>query len=131
MKFHDLVFPTVEDVIAIHARGIARFGGDPAVRDRGLVESAALAPQTGYYDSLAELAAVLAFGLAKNHGFVDGNKRVAFLVTDTFLRLNGFALVLDVDKWEVLMVGVASGTVTRDEIADAIAEEMGGDVPIE
>ncbi len=78
MRLAEVIFLTVEDVEDAHAVGIARAGGDLGVRDRNLVESAALA-QSGYYDSFAELAAVLAFGLAKNHGLVDGNKRAAFL----------------------------------------------------
>jgi len=131
MRIAAVLFLTVEDVFAIHGRGIARYGGDPSLRERGLVESAVLAPQTGYYESLAQLAAVLTFGLVKNHGFVDGNKRVATAAMGAFLAVNGFALRIAADKWEAIIVGVASGTVSREELADAIAEEMGGDVPVD
>ena len=82
-------FPTIEEVIAIHADLIAKFGGSPGLRDHGALESALLRPQLGYYDSLIEKAAALMESLALNHPFVDGNKRVSFFVTDVFLRMNG------------------------------------------
>ena len=73
----------------MHADLIAQFGGSPGLRDMGALESAAMRPQMGYYGSLLEEAAALMESLAMNHPFVDGNKRVAFFVTDAFLRLNG------------------------------------------
>ena len=82
-------FPTIEEVLAIHASLIAEFGGSPALRDLGALESALLRPQLGYYDSLIDNAAAMMESLAVNHPFVDGNKRVAFFVTDIFLRMNG------------------------------------------
>src|SRR5690606_1250052 len=71
---------------------IRDFGGADGVRDLGLIESALLRPQTGYYADLTEEAAALWESLAMNHGFVDGNKRVAFACTDLFLRANGALL---------------------------------------
>ena len=82
-------FPTIEEVIAIHDDLIAHFGGSPGLRDMGALESALLRPQMGYYEGLIEEAAALMESLANNHPFVDGNKRGALAVTDTFLRLNG------------------------------------------
>ena len=82
-------FLTFEEVIAIHDDLITQFGGAPGLRDMGALESALLRPQMGYYDGLIEEAAALMESLANNHPFVDGNKRVALAVTDTFLRLNG------------------------------------------
>ena len=82
-------FLTIEEVIAIHDDLIAQFGGSAGLRDMGALESALLRPQMGYYDGLLEEAAALMESLANNHPFVDGNKRVALAVTDTFLRLNG------------------------------------------
>ncbi len=83
------VFLTTEEVLAIHADLIAQFGGSSNLRDPGALESALLRPQLGYYDGLLEDAAALMESLAMNHPFVDGNKRVAFFVTDAFLRMNG------------------------------------------
>ena len=77
------------------------------------------------------LAAAYGHGLAKNHAFVDGNKRVAFLAADSFLRVNGFVLTLDPDKWEGIMLGVADGSVSAEALAAHFAEEMGGAVPLE
>ena len=82
-------FLTIEEVIAIHDDLIAQFGGSAGLRDMGALESALLRPQMGYYEGLLEEAAALMESLANNHPFMDGNKRVAFAVTDTFLRLNG------------------------------------------
>ena len=84
---HD--FPTIQEVIAIHGALIAAFGGTTGLRDEGALAAALMRPQLGYYDSLTEEAAALMESLANNHPFVDGNKRVAFFVTDTFLRMNG------------------------------------------
>ena len=88
-------FPTIEEVLAIHADLIARFGGSSGLRDLGALESALLRPQLGYYDSLIEKAAAMMESLALNHPFVDGNKRVSFFVTDVFLRMNGSFIVCD------------------------------------
>ena len=88
-------FLTPDEVLAIHARLIEVFGGRAGVRDPGLLESALHRPQTGYYADLAEMAAALFESLIINHPFVDGNKRVAFFVTDVFLGLNGYLLAVD------------------------------------
>lgn len=86
------IYLTLEDVLHIHAELIREFGGAEGVRDLGLVQSALLRPQTGYYDDLIEEAAALWESLGMNHGFVDGNKRVAFACTELFLALNGVAI---------------------------------------
>ena len=76
----------------MQSRLIDLFGGLHGVRDKGAVEAAVFRPQTGYYNSLEEEAAALMEPLGNNHGFLDGNKRIAFVATDTFLRINGFYL---------------------------------------
>jgi len=90
-------FLSTDEVLAMHARLIERFGGSEGVRDPGLLESALYRPQCGYYGDLAQMAAALFESLVMNHPFVDGNKRVAFFATDTFLRLNGHLLEVDDD----------------------------------
>ncbi len=70
-------YPTIDEVIAVHARLIARFGGSLGIRDRGALESALARPQTGYYADIIQEAAALWESLSQNHPFVDGNKRVA------------------------------------------------------
>jgi len=83
---------TVPEALAIHQILIRKFGGSDGMRDMGALGSALMRPQTGYYDDIIFEAAALFESLAINHPFIDGNKRVAFAVVDTFLRINGFAL---------------------------------------
>lgn len=90
------VYLTLEDAIHIHDEQLRLFGGAPGVRDEGLILSALLRPQTGYYADVVEEAAALWESLAMNHGFVDGNKRVAFGCMIVFLAANG----LDVNASE-------------------------------
>lgn len=81
---------TVAEAFEIHRRLIQEFGGIQGVRDRGLLEAAIFRPQSGYYDDLIHEAAALMESLANDHPFIDGNKRVSFAATDTFLRINGY-----------------------------------------
>ena len=83
---------TLDDALYIHTEQLRLFGGAKGIRDHGLIESALLRPQTGYYADLVEQAAALWESLAMNHGFIDGNKRVAFACMDIFLGLNGARL---------------------------------------
>jgi death on curing protein len=79
------VYLTIGEVLQIHRQQIDQYGGAHGLRDRGLLESAVFRPQVGYYGTIAEEAAALMESLANNHPFVDGNKRVAFAATHTFL----------------------------------------------
>src|SRR5437667_9541304 len=81
---------TVAEVYLMQHRLIELFGGLHGVRDKGAVEAAVFRPQTGYYNSVEEEAAALMESLGNNHGFLDGNKRIAFTAADVFLRRNGF-----------------------------------------
>jgi death-on-curing protein len=81
---------TVAEVYRMQHRLIEMFGGLHGVRDQGAVEAAVFRPQSGYYNSLEEEAAALMESLGNNHGFLDGNKRIAFTAADVFLRRNGF-----------------------------------------
>jgi death-on-curing protein len=89
------IYLTLAEALEMHRQLIEEFGGSPGLRDRGRLEAAMFRPQIGYYNSLAEEAAALMESLANNHAFVDGNKRVSFAMTDTFLRVNGFYLEVD------------------------------------
>ena len=86
---------TVAEVYQMQHRLIDIFGGLHGVRDKGAVEAAVFRPQTGYYDFLEEEAAALMESLGNNHGFLDGNKRIAFTAADVFLRRNGFYIKVD------------------------------------
>ncbi|MGO9865615.1 MAG: type II toxin-antitoxin system death-on-curing family toxin [Terriglobales bacterium] len=86
---------TVAEVYRMQHRLIEMFGGLHGVRDMGAVQAAVFRPQTGYYNSIEEEAAALMESLANNHGFLDGNKRVAFIAADVFLRRNGFTIEVE------------------------------------
>jgi death-on-curing protein len=92
------VYLTVAEAYRMQHRLIDLFGGLHGVRDAGAVEAAVFRPQTGYYDSIEEEAAALMESLGMNHGFLDGNKRIAFTAADVFLRLNGFYLEVSADE---------------------------------
>ncbi len=85
----DFLYLTTGEVLVMHSLLIRQYGGSDGVRDVGLLEAALFRPQTGYYSDIIEEAAALLESLAVNHPFVDGNKRVAFAVTDVFLKING------------------------------------------
>ena len=97
-------YPEIGEAIVIHDMLIQEFGGAPGIRDEGALAAALMRPQLGYYDSLVEEAAALLESLANNHPFVDGNKRTALAVTDTFLHLNDYFIDCDsVETYEFLM----------------------------
>ena len=83
---------TLADVLTLHSVSLKLHGGADGVRDLGALESAIYRPQTGYYEDLIAEAAALFESLAINHPFIDGNKRLAFAATDTFLRVNGYKI---------------------------------------
>jgi death on curing protein len=83
------IYPTVAEAVETHRLLIEEFGGAQGIRDIALLESAVLRPQSGYYSDLVDAAAALMESLANNHPFVDGNRRVAFVMTDVMLRANG------------------------------------------
>ncbi len=109
--------------IAIHRSQLAEHGGLDGVRDEGMLDSALARPrnQFNYADptpTIAELAAAYAFGLARNHPFVDGNKRTATVVCETFLELNGQTLdATDVDLYPVF-IALAEGSMKETELAE-------------
>jgi death-on-curing protein len=86
---------TVAEVYLMQHRLIEMFGGMHGVRDKGAIEAAVFRPQTGHYNSLAEEAAALMDSLGNNHGFLDGNKRIAFTAADVFLRRNGLYIEVE------------------------------------
>ena len=115
-------FLSLDEVLELHADQISSFGGTPGVRDEGLLESALAQPQATFggqflHPTISEQAAAYLYHIAMNHPFIDGNKRTAFAVTDTFLRLNGCALNLTDDRVYDLVMRVAGGTMTKEELS--------------
>lgn len=114
-----------EVALAIHKRQLAEHGGGDGIRDPGLLESALARPNNrlAYGDptpTLAELAANYAFGIARNHPFVDGNKRVAYVVCHLFLRLNGKQLVATSEAKYRIFLSLAQGTMEETELVSWI-----------
>lgn len=108
-------------VVIIHDRQIARHGGASGMRDKTLLEAACARPQNqaGYGDpTIPDLAAAYAYGIAKAHAFVDGNKRTAFVTAFTFLRLNGFAFRPDPIEGVRMMEDLARDVVNEDGFAE-------------
>src|SRR5688572_20305799 len=106
----------IESVLAMHNRQIAEHGGSDGVRDEGLLSSALARPQNllAYTDGadIAALAGAYAFGIAKNHPFVDGNKRTALVVMRTFLRMNGHDLKATQEEKYITFLSLADGSLT-------------------
>ncbi|HRO10795.1 type II toxin-antitoxin system death-on-curing family toxin [Amaricoccus sp.] len=121
------VWVPIRAITVIHDRQISRHGGSPGTRDLALLEmGCARAMDLHAYGrpSLAEMAAAYAFGLAKAHAFVDGNKRTAFVTAVTFLRLNGYAFRPGPHEGVRMMEGLASGDVDEAGFAAWLAEGM-------
>ena len=107
----------VDDVLAIHADQIERYGGSQGLRDPGLLEAALFRPQTGYYPSLVDEAAALWESLSQNHPFVDGNKRTAFAATYAFLFINGLRnIARDEDAQEFVLGLYESGQLKFENL---------------
>ena len=116
----DIQFLSVDEVLVIHQRGISEHGGSPELRDRGLLESAAAMPMARFggqflHEGIAGMAAAYLFHLCKNHPFVDGNKRVAVAATEVFITLNGYELAATNLELEVLTLGVADSSVSKEQ----------------
>lgn len=110
---------TYEQAVAIHSRQLRRFGGAPGLRDEGMLRSALERPINKWryeQSSLEELAAAYAFGLAKNHAFVDGNKRIAFMAMMVFLHKNGVAFAPDPAQSTAIILSLAAGEVSEQSL---------------
>ncbi len=113
------IWITLDVAMTAHAEQLAEHGGGEGVRDLRLLESAMARPQNlvtyGQPDAAA-LAAAYAFGIARNHPFVDGNKRTAAVVSETFLALNGFALTASDAELAVAFIDLAAGELSEAEL---------------
>jgi death-on-curing protein len=122
-------FLGLDEILALHAEQIDLYGGAPGVRDLTLLESAAATPEASFegrylHATLPEMAAAYLFHLAQNHPFVDGNKRAAAAATFMFLWLNGLELACTEDELVEITLGVASGKVTKAEVAVFVAAHV-------
>lgn len=114
------IWLSAELVIGFHDEQLREFGGPPGIRDRGMLESALGRPQNKWSygeTDLAALAAAYAFGIARNHPFVDGNKRAALLSIIVFLGLNGIDFIADQAEAVVIIQDLAAGLVNEDGLS--------------
>jgi death on curing protein len=120
---------TLGEVVEVHRLVLAATGGASGIRDLGALESAVAQPRASFggddlHPTLIEKAGALGFALAQDHPFVDGNKRVAHAAMATFLLLNGAEIGTTVDEQEHLMLGLASGRVSRNELVDWLRQHV-------
>ena len=117
----DPYFLSVEDVLAIHQDQIARYGGEVALRDAGLLESAVMQPQASFggflYPFPFGMAAAYLCGLIKNHAFIDGNKRTATAAAVVFLLMNGWELEMEEMDLYRLSLHAACGEIGQEQVA--------------
>ena len=129
-------FLTIENVLAIHRRMIAEFGGNAAVHDQGLLESAVMMPAARFsgeyvHEGIPAMAAAYLFHICKNHAFMDGNKRTALASAAIFIELNNRQLIATDDELEGITTGVAEGRLTKDDAIEffrkhVVAENANG-----
>lgn len=117
----DPIWLDVSDVLVIHERQIARFGGADGMRDQALLESAVYRPKKKFFYhkppvELFNLAAAYGYGIAKNHPFIDGNKRTAYASCRLFLQLNGADIVASKEDKYLMVIKLAEGMLTEEEL---------------
>jgi death-on-curing protein len=120
-------FPDKLDVLTVHARLIEETGGSVGIRDEALLESALAAPVNRYNFEDADLvacAATYAYHLTQAHAFIDGNKRIAAAVAETFLESNGAQLELTDKEIVRLFVDIAAGQMSREEVERFIGPKI-------
>ena len=113
----DIKWLSKEAVLAIHARQLAEHGGGTGVRDFGLLDSALQRPQNKLAYETPDLAAAYAYGIARNHPFIDGNKRTALVVSRTFLLINGYQITAPKDDRLKTFLALAEGSLSEDTLA--------------
>ena len=124
-----MIYLTTDEVIKLHEWVIAQSGGSPGIRDLGLIDSAVYQPQASFAGqelnpTLADKAAALGFSLARNHAFIDGNKRIAHAALETFLVRNGHELQATTDEQEAVFLQLAAGTITREQFTDWVRQHV-------
>lgn len=117
-----MIYLTVDEVLKVHERLIEDHGGMKGIRDLGLLTSAIEMPKSAFggedlHPTVFDKAAAYLFHIAKNHPFIDGNKRSASFTSLLFLRINGIRLLLDQSQYELLVIGVAEGLISKTQVA--------------
>jgi death on curing protein len=123
------VWLDAEVALAIHDRQLAEHGGGIGVRDEGMLDSALTRPVNRWTygeDDICALAAAYAFGVARNHPFVDGNKRTAWVLARLFLVLNGQTIKFDANDAINTVLALAAGELTEEELTDWFRLHLSG-----
>jgi death on curing protein len=123
----ELRWLSLREVLTIHERQLGRFGGAPGIRDQGMLESALSRPRNKWeYEraDVVDLAAAYAFGIVRNHPFVDGNKRVGFLTMAAFLRLNGLHFAPSPEAATKATMALAAGEIDESGFARWILDNV-------
>jgi death-on-curing protein len=123
----ELFFLTVEDVLQIHEDQVLLYGGDPSLRNRGLLESALEMPRSSFggeffHQDVFEMAGAYLYHIVKNHPFVDGNKRTGTAAALVFLEINSIEIEADEASVADLTIAVATGRASKQEIAAFLRE---------
>jgi death-on-curing protein len=123
MIVEDPVFLTLGEIIETHRDQIERYGGDPGIRDLGLLQSAMAVPAAGFggrylHTDLFEMAAAYLFHITQNHPFIDGNKRTGAVASLVFLSLNDVEIEADEEEFEKIVLGVAEGKIDKASAAE-------------
>ena len=124
-----MIWITADDVIQIHSRVIQRSGGMDGLRDRAGLEAAISAPMQSFggqdlYPTTVEKIARLGYGLASNHAFVDGNKRIGAMMTQLLLKWNGFQMSLRSGELADMFIAIADGSAKESDLLDWIQEHL-------
>ena len=124
-----MIWITADDVIQIHSRVIQRSGGMDGLRDRASLEAAVSAPMQSFggqdlYPTAVEKIARLGYGLASNHAFVDGNKRIGAMMTQLLLKWNGFQMSLCSGELADMFIAIADGSAGESDLLAWIQEHL-------
>jgi death on curing protein len=126
------IWLNVDIALAVHDRQLAEHGGGSGLRDRTMLESALARPVNRWHygdEDPASLAAAYAFGIARNHAFVDGKKRTAWVLARLFLDLNGHRLTFTTADAIAAMLALAAGEMPEDELADWFRTRLSPNTP--
>lgn len=124
-----MIWITADDVIQIHSLVIQRSGGMDGLRDRASLEAAVSAPMQSFggqdfYSTTVEKIARLGYGLASNHAFVDGNKRIGAMMTQLLLKWNGFQMSLRSGELADMFIAIADGSAKESDLLDWIQRHL-------
>jgi death-on-curing protein len=120
---------TAGEVLHLYQNVMQQSGGGPGIRDLGALESAIAQPRMTFggeelYPTIVEKAAALAYSLIQNHPFIDGNKRTGHAAAETFVALNGWEIAAPIDEQVEVVLGVAAGSVSREELTKWLREHL-------